>query len=324
MTAQEYILFILEQLKKPRPLQYVASDKLEETILAKVLSKKFRKYSASQKLIERIEEAIRLNVENGKPINLTFMHGLYKLWRLDEAPEADWAELFALMYYVKWLKPICEIYEPGVWLDMYADDTIQKRINNLTDEEVSEYLRSYKDVLDFLKQYLPDNFKITITKTSDQFGGEANMDKMIDAEVASTELPELNDSVKRTVEMNVRLLPGQDKDPLWRGKVKHLHGAAMTIKRNGEYAYRENDKILFFAKPVPIPPDLFLAVGTTKNSIVSFWTGVGALKLRGDSFEMTILSPNQLAKTKLVFEPISIKGLTGKNFSKIRVIDGEG
>jgi hypothetical protein len=46
------------------------------------------------------------------------------LWRIDEAPEADFAELFSSMYYVKWLKPVCEIYKPGVWFDFFVDDLI--------------------------------------------------------------------------------------------------------------------------------------------------------------------------------------------------------
>ena len=320
MNAQDFILSKLSELKQPLDLPTPPQDKLEGEIVRLILSKKFRKYSASPKLIKRVQKAVQLNIKNNKPINLTFLHGAYKLWRLDEAPEADFAELFALIYYAKWLKPICEIYEPGVWLDLYVDDTIQKRINNLTNEEVSDYLRSYNKLLSFLGQYLPDNFKITITKTSSQFGGETEMDNKIDVEVANSEMPELNDSLKRTVEMNVRLLPGQDKDPLWREKIKHLHGAAMTIKRNGKYAYNENDKILFFAKPIPVPPDLFLAVGTTKNSVVSFWIGVGVLRPKNYSYDMTILSPNQLAKTDFDFENVSIKGLSGKNFSKIRIV----
>ncbi len=321
MRAQDYINSKLQELKKPLGLVIPKDDKLETEIVRLILSKKFRKYSASPKLIERVKKAVQLNISKQESMKLTFMHGAYKLWRLDEAPETDWAELFALMYFAKWLKFICEIYKPGVWLDIYVDDTIQKRINNLTDDEVIAYMKSQNNLLNFLKKYLPQNFKLTVTKVSDQFGGEESLNRLIDIEVENTELPELNESLKRTIETNVRLASGQDADPQWREKVKQLHGAAMTVKRNGNYAYAEDDKILFFTKPVPIPADLFLAVGTTKNSIVNFWIGVGALKPKMNSFEMTILSPSQLEKADFNFENITLEGLSGKNFSRIRVID---
>lgn len=115
MLAQDYIKTKLEELKNPLGLQCPRGrDELVEVIFRLVMSKKFRKYTANDDLQSHIKNAIRVNVEKNEPINITFLHGAYKLWRLAEAPEADWAELFSLIYYTNWVKPICEVYGPGV------------------------------------------------------------------------------------------------------------------------------------------------------------------------------------------------------------------
>ena len=136
MTAQEYLRTKLTDLKKPIGLEKPkGNEELIEAIYRLLLSKKFRKYSATEQLQEHIKSAIRLNVGNQQPINLTFTQGAYKLWRLEEAPEADWAELFAAMHYTRWLNPICQIYKPGVWLDFFVDDLILPKLNDISLEE---------------------------------------------------------------------------------------------------------------------------------------------------------------------------------------------
>jgi len=62
-------------------------------------------------------------------------------------------------------------------------------------------------------------------------------------------------------------------------------------------------------------------VGTTKSSTAKFWPGAGALKKVGDSFMEYVLSPSQLEKAEYITEPISITGLDGKNFKKIKIIN---
>ncbi|MDO8451848.1 MAG: hypothetical protein Q7S76_03185, partial [bacterium] len=88
------------------------------------MSKKYRKYAVNPEYIQHIRSAIESSVQRGDPIKLTLVFGGYKLWRLEEAPEVDWAELFSLMYYARWLLPIARVYEPGVWFDFYSDDVI--------------------------------------------------------------------------------------------------------------------------------------------------------------------------------------------------------
>jgi hypothetical protein len=54
---------------------------------------------------------------------------------------------------------------------------------------------------------------------------------------------------------------------------------------------------------------------------VRFWVGIGVLQKREDSFIEAILSLSQAEKAHAAWESIKIDGLSGKNFSKIRVVE---
>lgn len=325
MTAQDYIQTKLEELKKPVGLDKPKStDELVEAIFRSLMSKKFRKYSANEDLQKSVKNAIRINIEKNEPINVTFLHGAYKLWRLEEAPEADWAELFSLMYYSNWVKPICELYEPGVWFDFFVDDYIINRLDNIPMSDVQAYIDSYKSLIDFLKPYQPKNLEMTITTVGGQFPSEEAFDESLQKNLkkltaeTSGGLPELSDEQKAMVELNTKPTDEQLKDPKWREKVFHLHNAYMATKSEPGYHKGRPEKIMAFTQP--LPSGTTISVGTTKSSIMKFWVGVGVLKPKKESYSQVILSPGQLEKEKFNFEDVNIEGLQGKNFKKVRVL----
>lgn len=325
MTVQDYIQTKLDELANPAGLTKPNdTDELVEAIFRALMSKKFRKYSANEDLRKSIRNAIKINVEKNEPINLTFLHGAYKLWRLEEAPEVDWAELFSLMYYSNWVKPICELYEPGVWFDFFVDDYIVNRLDNIPMSDIQAYIDSYKALINFLKQYQPSNLKMTITTVGSQFPSEEAFDKSLakNLEKLTTEtqggLPELNDAQRAMVELNTKPTDEQHNDPKWREKVFHLHNAYMPTKAEPGYHKGRPEKIMVFTQP--LPSGTTISVGTTKSSIMKFWVGVGVLQPKGDSYSQVILSPSQLEKAQFDFEDVSIAKLPGKNFNKIRII----
>ena len=239
-------------------------------------------------------------------------------WRLDESPHADFAELFTFMYITQWLKPICEIYAPGVWFDFMVDDWILTKMNNLTTAESDQYIESEQRVLDFLKPYQPSNMNITATRCSTLYTSEPDFWHAVDNAMLTTPIPVMTDQQKAMVELNVRPSPGYDKDPMWREKIFHLHNAYLVAKGEEKYHKNNPEKIGVFTTVLGIPG--YMAVGTTKNSIMKFWVGVGVLKPRGDDFEMTIMSGNQLKTAKFEFQNVSLPDLDDPNFSRIRVI----
>lgn len=324
MTAQEYIKTQLQALNEPRNLPQPQSQaELINTIFALLTSKKFRKYSLTLEYSEHIKNSIKENVMNNQPINITFLGGSYKLWRLEEAPESDWAELFACMYYTRWIKPICDIYRYGVWFDFMLDDVIVAKLNNLDEADVDSYRESRDKILKFLKPYQPTNLNMTITGVGGLFDSREAYQKELDEAVQDLAtklpngLPQLTQAQLATTELNTKATPEQLADPNWREKVELLHMAYMVVKGSTGYSTASN-KIRAFTQP--FPNGTCIAVGTTKDSIAKFWVAVGALKPRDGSFRQIILSPKQLSAAHSVWEEVKIDGLDGKNFSKIRIL----
>lgn len=315
MNAEQYLKLELEKLQEPSD---ICPDKnFEAQIVKLLLSKKFRKYSANEDLISHIKESVHECVSKNQPINLTFLHGAYKLWRLDESPETDWAELFALMYYTKYVKPICEIYKPGVWFDFFVDDWIIEKLDNISKEEITTYIESYQKVMDFLKPYQPANLKMTITPVSSYFDSRDDFNNKLEEKLSKLPLPELSESENKMIELNVRPNETQSKDPKWREEVWRIHNAYLAIK--GETGYHKNrlDKILVFNQP--LPSGTTISLGTTKSSIAKFWVGVGVLYPIDNKYKMIILTPSQLEKATYDWESVNI-GIQQKNFHKIRII----
>ncbi len=325
MTAQKYIETALAQLQEPLELsQPQTENELTEAIFRLLTSKKFRKYALTEAYAAHIRAAIKENVQANKPINLTFLGGCYKLWRLEEAPESDWAELFAHIYFSRWLKPICAIYKPGVWFDFFLDDLIVPRINNLSESDVETYRASRQKIIDFLKPFQPSNLEMTLTGVGSLFKSREEYENSLEQNIKklSSELPgglpKLTEAELATTSLNVKATPEQLADPQWREKVELVHSAYTATKASTGYSTISN-KIRVFTQP--FTSGTCIAVGTTKDSVAKFWVSVGVLQPRDNEFRQIILSPKQLERAVFHWEPLALSGLEGRNFSKIRILE---
>jgi len=324
MTPTEYIQNCLDKLKvSNEPSTKLTGSDLVDEIKRLALSKKFRKYSATPKLIEHIVNAVEMNIKDNQPIKFVFFNGAYKLWRLEESPNSDWAELFTLIYITKWLKPICEIYKPGVEFDFFMDDYIVSKLNNVEFSDVEAYIKSFNELFSFIKPYQPANLKMTLTPVSSQFDSQEEFETllsegMIDYRKENPEPVFVSDSLKNSIDLNVKVTNEQLEDPLWRERVWDLHKVYIPIKKKSGYS-DQNDKIKVFTQP--FTSGMSVSIGTTKTSIAKFWVGVGALKKRNDSYIETVLSLKQENSSNFDIVSVTIEGLTGKNFETIRVIN---
>jgi len=329
---ENFILSELGELGLEKNDAGTVTEKLEGEALEKelcrlLLSHKFRKYSAPDITKERIQNVVHIAVSQNKPVNICSLQGSYKLWRLPQAPEPDWAELFMLMYYTLWLKPICALHKPGAVLDFFVDDIIMERIDNYTREEVTAYNNTLQGLMDFLKPYAPKNLKYSINTVSSYWESEEAFWSAVDKEVEKWEAPEnikLNEEEIARIEVNCRLLPGQDNDPLWREKNARYHDAYLfNVKRKSPHHPRNRTDVI----PVltlPIPNGAYLVLGSTKNSIMKHWFGFGVLKQEGDKLVPTVISSGQLEKYDSKIYPVSIPKLKGKNFVEIHVVSAKG
>jgi len=326
MTAQEYIQQELDKLQEPvaHHVPRVEATSTAENVLRLLTSKKFRKYALSEEYAEHVRKSVCVSVKANEPIKIVFFGGCYKLWRLDEAPEADWAELFAYMYFTKWLKPICEIYKPGVWFDFLLDDFIVPRLNNIEESDVKSYRASRDVVLDFIKPYQPENLMMTHTSEGGLF--DSRKDYEMSLEQAITELteslgsglPTLSDAEIASVELNTKVTEEQSRDPKWREKVELLHSAYYLARSQTGYYAPDTNKIISFTQP--FAPGKPLCVGSTKDTVAKYWVGVGVLRQKDEGYRQLVLSPQQLENLNSDWQEVDL-GIRGKNFHRIRVVD---
>lgn len=322
VNPQTYIEEQLKRLsqKSDISVNFKNDDERAAYISKAILSKKFRKYAVDEELLTHLQSAIKISFAKKEPIKFVMPFGGYKLWRFEEAPEVDWAELFSLMFYAAWLKPVAESYEPGVWFDFSSDDVIVERLNNTPKADTKAYELTFNSTISFLEKYVPSNLKFTFTSVGSRYA-EEEFDTELEQKIQEFMnrnnglLPVLTADEIAVIDLNSRPTKEQIADPLWHAKNKVMHDCYMGMSKRRPYT-RTEDKIVVFTKVLPKG----VAIGTTKTSIAKFWAGVGALKARESGYIETVLTPEQLHAVSVKWEPIHLDGLEGKNFKKIRII----
>ena len=321
MNPRDYIIEKLEKLRESVAFETVPNDKLEDVIYAKVMSKKFRKVKADDQAVAVTKKAIHWSVENNKPVKVNVIFGGNKLWRLDEAPEIDWAELFNVMYLLQWMKTIASVYEHGACLEYYSEDVVLENMNNIPKAETDRYSETFQSMLQWLEPNLPDGVSTNYRRYGDEYNDESEYLAELEIAKARTlndnhgKLPLLNDAQKLATEMNVRLLPGQADDPLWREKAELIH---QSIEHTATIERYISDPTMI--PSCPLKYDGLIVTGSTKKSYAKFWVGVGALERKGKEYSEIVLTPKQIETATFDWEETSIEGLRGKNFSQIRVL----
>ncbi|MEI7810145.1 MAG: hypothetical protein WCI41_01135 [bacterium] len=95
MTPKEFIEYRLNELKSTEnKVDSLSANELLDFIFKTIMSKKFRKFSVTPEYVDYIKNVINESIKIDAPIKFSFPFGGYKLWRLEETPEVDWAELF--------------------------------------------------------------------------------------------------------------------------------------------------------------------------------------------------------------------------------------
>lgn len=311
----------VKALAEPLVMENIGDQSLEDAIYAKVMSKKFRKLKPGEDAVRITKNAIRLFVKENKPIVVTEMFGGNKLWRFDEAPEIDWAELFSFAYFMQWMRSIASVYEPGAHFDYFSQDISVESLNNIPRSETDRYSQTFKELIKWIEPYLPPTIKVTYRRHIDLFDNPDDYYNELDEakkEILKKnggQLPSLDDAMKAATELNVKLKPDQDKDPQWREKVELEHQAIFATKSLQPYLtnpYQIWTCPTYFSDSV--------VTGSTKHSIAKFWAAVGVLQPHGDRYNELVLTPKQLASASFDWQDVNVEGLKGKNFHKVRVL----
>ncbi len=310
----------------------IDSKGIEEFIFKKLTSKKFRKWKLQDGCEERTRKAIHLAVSQDKPLEVVFPQGGYKLWRLPSSPGSDWAEFFNMAYLLSYIAPILAAYKPGVRLRYYIHTLLMEKHDNLTTEEIQEYLNSFQYLLEEFTKNSPANLQLGMWKDADFYSREEYFQRLEDgyegAKQTFEERPsEKKASIIKSGELNIKwdgaedwtVLSAQEKEQ------KVIDGVLyeLVASYNLPEVYDDvkgDDKVLVFVKPSPD----FIGIGSCKTSATKHWTGFGVLEDRGDKLMPRILSPEQFEKSlskEHVTVPVSV--LEGDNFAEVMVFEGE-
>lgn len=323
MNAEQYILARAKALKLPTELVEIKGGDSFKLIKQKLLSKKFRKLKATPACEQVIDRVVKQAIKNQMPIRISTLFGGNKLWRFDEAPEVDWAELFNLFYYIDWMKTVAAVHKPGVEIDYYSQDISIESLDGVPRSETDKYSETFRQLLEWVKPYLPDGISIVYRRHFDDFDDPDDYYKELEQgkrEVLKDnggKLPSLTEEMRVATELNVKLKPGQDDDPNWREKVELEHQAIFRTKTLGKHL-SEPDRISLC--PTNYEDSDSIITGSTKRSYAKFWAAVGALEKDGDKYNELVLTPKQLSTAKFEWEAVKIPGLDGKNFNRIRTL----
>ncbi len=324
MKPKDYILSQLNRLQEPAQLAK-PNDNLSDYIYRKLMSKKFRKYSIPEINKITIRKEIESKISNNQPLDIHYPFGGYKLWRYQEAPEPDWAELFAFIYIARWLKPVLDVYSPGVQFNFRFDEVVISRLNNIPEKDLVQYRKIFSNLLSFMKTYIPANLSFNIFLERSRYESYEKFEQELELAMEDmrkereTNGHQLTESEIASIDLNVRNQPSQSKDPLWREENDLVHMAYYKLQSDKQHniAHYEHEGLVAF--PTFFETNNIIPIGTTKNSIVRFWVGLGVLEKNDSSFRERVLSFKQYQNADLNTENISIDGLIGANFNTIKI-----
>ncbi|MDP3964873.1 MAG: hypothetical protein Q8Q20_04455 [bacterium] len=314
----------------------LAEEGVEKFIERALLSKKFRKWKVGEEYQAEIRQNIHFSVSKNLPIKLTFFFGGYKLWRFESSPEVDWAEFFAIAYYLSYAAPIAAAYQPGVVLQFWAaHPSIMSRQSNIPENDCQKYRQSLEKLLEQFRPYLPENIKAELHSFAELYPNDDEYTKELESLIAQvneeylTSWPEARKEKKaRTSNLNIQwkgaenweVLSEEEKNEKVRlGPVVHdgycrLSRVNNAIKGKGR----------FNLTATPLPKGDSIPIGTTRPSVTKFWTGFGILSKKGDTYSDRILSPQQFETVKNQPHDVVASDLIPlKNFRRILVFHEE-
>lgn len=297
--VSHYLSEQLESLQEPVAINTAIITSLEDFIFETLTRAYYRDRSIEPEYLGIIKDVIKKSVENNSPLPLVCPFGGYKLWRLNESPYAEWAELFYLIHKTQWLKPILSIYKPGVHFDFFSDGVIIPTLNGITQDEIETYNLSFRDIAANLKPYLPDNLNFTFHNLEELYGSteeffseyEQNYQIILEQ---NAQTPKLFTEQERTsAQSNYK-----SDTPLTDVELHHVllrHEAAAVSSKRRPY-YRTPNKIFVGFTPIAGA----LPVKSTRTSSMRFWIGKGILKQHANSFIENIRSPHSEGRTTTI------------------------
>lgn len=329
MNVQTYMSNLLEGAGEYALMDFdveiIEKKGLQSYIVSKLFSKKYRKWKLDQQCIDLVENEVDEALTKDRPIDVFFAQGCYKLWRVESAPRANWAEFFNLAYLIAYVAPIAAAYKRGVNLTYYFLTVLPQTHNNLSESEVVAYLESFQALIDQFQPFLPANITIKIERDLDRHSRRHYNSALKKALVLAKDefyaWPQAKqDDYIRRAKLNIKwdgvedwtILSDIEKDEKVTRAVLYEYAATQVIL--------EKDKVKRGVILSTLPKEDSIGVGSTSTSIAKHWVGVGTLEESKGLLYPRILSPSQYEyANQLMHESVELSLIPGKIFSSIEV-----
>ncbi len=324
--------YLEERLKKPfryevskEEEKIIQFEGIETYIYRKLLSKKFRKTSVDEETRNQLQQAIRVNVENSRPIKFTYPFGGYKIWRVPTYPLVDWAEFFTIAYLCEYAAPILATYEPGVEIYLSSDDVVIELIDNYPRDVLDQYINSFKSLVNEFSNYFPDNLRVELKQVVPDYYspkeyavelGELYEDfkeKGFPKDEKAKQMRYFEFNFLRDGKVDLSAKSSAELDELWADLMFWSMGY-LSLKRRREFV-RGEDKVVLFSSPIPKAID----IGSTRVSKAKFWAGIGVLEEKEGKYYERVMSPRQWNKHEQEVDWASVDLLNLEGFAKVPV-----
>ncbi len=334
MSPQEYLESKLRECAhydfSPQDQENLKTLGLKSFLFQQITRKDFRRWKLPDPARERIDKALEFCISKKVPILFRFRFGGYKLWRLETAPEVDWAEFFTLAYYSEYLAPVIAAHKPGVKFLFMSDDVFVERLDNISKSDTEAYYKSFQQLCAEFKKYAPEDFSIEMKRHSDLYDSPEELDKELGMKMREIEgtwreeqTPEKLKSSLVTSALNIRwggvrdltkLSEAERQKMIERGAI--MHDALVQLPTIRAFSDSNPGMIFVFTTPFPT----VVSIGTTRASIVKFWVGTGVLEERDGKYIDHILSPSQIKKLREIpLQGASVNLIPLRNFSSIKI-----
>jgi hypothetical protein len=307
---------------------------LAEWITQKIFAKKYRGSKIYQNNRDFIKGQIKNCISKDEPLFLIPMFGGYKHFWNSHSPYVDFAELFVFENMTRWIAPILSAYKPGVILEFESEDITIPIVDNYPEEELDKYSASFRELVNVFAQFVPDNLKIRLKRTGEQYELNDVLERM------ERLRPEFEKKFFKKSDAEIdKLVKVATSNFRFDGKVDYTN-LSEAEKREQIIKSNINNKLFLEAdfeiredyflggKEIPIVftwglgaenIDHWFTFRSTRASFVDFWIGRGVFEFRDDKLVPIILSKTQHERIESKLELIELESSFSalSNFSDV-------
>ena len=316
----------------------IYDNDVNNNIIDRLFSKKYRKYRIDSSVRENISKQIEQIIDNNQKIVFTPAFGGYKHHWTESYPHTDWAEIFNLKFLLEYLAPIFNSYEKGIEIEYESEEVVIEKINNMPQEDIDKYTQSWYKLLNLFNGKLNEKVKIKYTLAKESYSQEKLFTAMSERYSEFEKLfDEYDDKDYRLSKASTNIMwngkedltnltKEEQQNYIKKSRILDEVFLAVDFELREAFFFQENRILLCFSFGLWPEGAEALHIGSCASSMVDFWAGTGILEIREDKIIPRILSKTQFDKiaADLIKIPVHIEELkqVNSNYDFVYVYDG--